>query len=170
MNPLDTTLKVVRCSLPGHEPAIDAARTDLAKYLRTRDPGELHFTDGATPTWFVLRRLPAAFVAGVLDAVSPPAYQQLTALRASLHTIEVGPGETLRVVPPGEAGAFVATKADFGVTMAPESWVQEIADRWGAGVVAEMGHLALQLARLPKGSAGPFGWWGGTALSPSLSS
>ena len=36
----------------------------------------------------------------------------------------------MRVVPPGDAGAFVATKADFGVTMAPESWAQEIADRW----------------------------------------
>jgi len=68
-------------------------------------------------------------------------------------------------VPPKEKGTFVASKADFGVTMAPDAWAQEIADRFGAEVVQEMGETILTHSRLPRGARGPFGFWGGSALT-----
>jgi hypothetical protein len=49
--------------------------------------------------------------------------------------------------------------------MAPDAWAQEIADRFGAEVVQEMGETILTHSRLPRGARGPFGFWGGSALT-----
>lgn len=174
---LAPVLRVVRCSPSNPEPAIsqemiEAPKAEgeklapLAKYISTRDETLLKFTEGATPTWFHLRRLPMAWMANVVDVVYPRSAQRILAFRAACHLIEV-PGEPLAVVGPREKGTFVATKADWGVTLAPDAWAQEVADRFGAEVVQEMGELAIVQSRLPRGAHGPFGYWVGSALTPS---
>lgn len=174
-SPLDTTFRFIRCSpaVPEEAVDLDAMREaddeegkplrKLVEYFKTRDESLLAFREGATPTWFVARRLPAAFLAGVVDALHNPADRRIMAVRAGIHTLE---GATsMRVVPPGQKGVYVAAKADCGVTLAPDEWVQELADLFGADTLAELGEVVLTFSRLPRGARGPFGWWGGTALS-----
>lgn len=172
-SPLAPMLKVVRWSpsnldpaldIPAMGPSPDRAESLGSEYIRTRAPELLRFVDGSTPTWFHLRRLPMTWLANVVDVVYPRSAQRILAFRAGCHTVEI-PGDPLVVVAPKEKGAFVASKADFGVTMAPDEWAQEIADRFGAEVVQEMGELILTHSRLPRGAQGPFGFWGGSALT-----
>lgn len=179
MNPLAPVLKVVRCSPSNHEPALDPVMLDappvaegeakkdapITSYFFTRDPELLRFLPDMKPTWFHLRRLPASWMCAVLDNTFPRPAQRLLALRAALHTIET-PTEVLSVQAPGEKGPFVATPADYGVTLAPHEWVQEIADRWGLDAVQEMGELVIVHSRLPRGARGPFGAWGGSVATP----
>ena len=174
-SPLSATLKVLRCSPSNPDNAISeemiAAPSEgermsaLARYIVTRDEGLLVFNEGIAPTWFHLRRLPLMWIAAALDQVYPRSAQRLLAFRAGCHLIE-GAGDPLSVAAPGERGAFVAKKADYGVTLAPEAWVQEIGDVYGAEVVQEMGELIITHSRLPRGARGPFGSWAGTAASP----
>jgi len=172
-SPLAPVLKVVRWSPSSLDPALDIAamgptpdRSESlgSEYIRTRDEGLLRFVEGGTPVWFHLRRLPMAWMANVVDVVYPRSAQRILAFRAGCHMVEI-PGEPLAVVAPKEKGAYVASKADFGVTMAPDAWAQEIADRFGAEVVQEMGELVLTHSRLPRGARGPFRFWGGSALT-----
>lgn len=173
-SPLSHTVRVLRCSPTAIDPAIDLAAmhpdgtpagttSAFGRYVVSRGEGELVLREGVEPTWFTVRRLPAAFLASVLDPIAPLAARRITALRAAVHAI-AGP-EPIAVQPPGGVGPYIATTADHGVTMAPHEWVQEIADRYGTDVVQELGEVALSLSRLPRGAKGPFGWWGGTALS-----
>jgi hypothetical protein len=171
-SPLSTTIRVVRLSPLCPDEAIDAdamtadvvdGRNALLRYLQSRDESLLRVREGMAPTWFVVRRLPASYLAAVLDAVQPVAARRVMALRAAVHAVE-GP-EAVAVLPPGGRGVYVASQADYGVTLAPEEWVQEIADRYGADAVQELGEIALTLSRLPKAARGPFGWWGGTAAT-----
>lgn len=172
-SPLAPTLKVVRCSPANPEPALDAEAMvapaeggALAeRYVRTRDEELLRFTADAAPTWFHLRRLPLAWVVGVLDLCTTRSAQRVLAFRAGCHLIEV-PGAPLRVLPPGEKGDFVARRVDHGVTMAPDAWAQEVADRFDADVVQEMGEVIITASRLRRDAKGPFGYWGGSAASP----
>lgn len=176
-SPLAPALKVVRCSPSNPEPALDAAvmfapregeeaeGTRAERYIRTRDEGLLVFTADGQPTWFHLRRLPLAFLAGVLDLLTTRSAQRVLAFRAACHLIE-GPGGPLQVQPPGEKGPYVAKRADHGVHLAPEDWAQEVADRFDADVVQEMGEVAITASRLRRDAKGPFGWWGGSAASP----
>ena len=175
MSALAPVLKVVRCSPSNPDPAISEAMIDapaaegeklspLAKYISTRDAALLVFNEGAMPTWFHIKRLPASWLASALDQVYPRSLQRIMAFRAGCHTIDGA--APLAVLPPKSTGAFVASKADFGVTLAPETWVQEVADVFGAEVVQEMGELVMAQSRLPLGSHGPFGFWGGSAASP----
>lgn len=173
-SPLAPVLKVVRCSPSNPDPAISEAMIEapaeageklspLARYISTREEALLVFNEGVTPTWFHLRRLPAAWLAGSLDQVYPRSLQRIMAFRAGCHTIEGA--ESLAVLPPKSTGTFVATKSDFGVTLAPEAWAQEVADVYGAEVVQEMGELIITHSRLRRGAQGPFGSWGGSAAS-----
>lgn len=175
-SPLSPVLKVVRCSPSNPDPAISEAMIEapaaegekaspLAKYISTRDEALLVFNEGVAPTWFHLKRLPAAWLAGSLDQVYPRSLQRIIAFRTGCHAIEGAPEETFSVLPPKSTGTFVATKADFGVTLAPEAWVQEMADVFGAEVVQEMGELIITHSRLRRGAQGPFGPWGGSAAS-----
>lgn len=175
-SPLAPVLKVLRCSPTNPDPAISEAMigapvaegeklSPLAKYISTRDAALLVFNDGITPTWFHLKRLPAAWLAGSLDQVYPRSLQRIIAFRAGCHAVEGAPSETLAVLPPKSTGAFVATKSDFGVTLAPEAWVQEVADVFGAEVVQEMGELIITHSRLRRGAQGPFGSWGESVAS-----
>lgn len=176
MSALAPTLKAVRCSPSNPEPALDAAvmfappedgaeGTRAERYIRTRDPELLAFTTDAQPTWFHLRRLPLAWVVGVLDLLTTRSAQRVLAFRAACHLVD-GPGGPLKAQPPGEKGPYVAKRADHGVHLAPEEWAQEIADRFDADVVQEMGEIAITASRLRRDARGPFGWWGGSAASP----
>lgn len=178
MNPLSPLLKVVRCSPANPETALSPAmgtvkegakEPPLAEYVRTRDESLLAFADGATPTWFHLRRLPLAWMTDVLDVVYPRSAQRVLAFRASCHLVAgpgAGDGAALTVESPGGKGPFVATQGAHGVTLAPSEWAQEVADLFDADVVQEMGELAITHSRLRRGARGPFGWWGGSVANP----
>ena len=138
----------------------------LQDYIRTRNPELLVFKPGETPTWFHVQRLSAAFVADVLDGVFPLAARRMLAFRAAVHVVALPHGETLKAHTKStapEGADFVCTTGDHGVQVAPVDWVQETADRFGAETVQELGQVALDSARLPRGKQGPFGSWAGSA-------
>lgn len=173
MSALAPTFRIVRCSPANPEPALDEAEMFAAseggsraeRYIRTRDPELLVFKPDVAPTWFVLRRLPLAWTVGVLDVLTTRSAQRVLAFRAACHQIEA-PDGPLVVTPPGAKGTWTAKRVDHGVHMAPEEWAQEVADRFDADVVQEMGELAITLSRLRRDAKGPFGWWGGSVASP----
>lgn len=166
---MSATLKVLRCSLSNIDPAIDveamrATQDLLAQYITTRDSDLLAMRPGVTPVWFHLRRLPAAWLP-TLDTVFPLSEQRALAFRASCHLIE-GAAEPMCVHPAETKDArFVAGRSDRGVSLAPDAWLQEVVDLFGAEVVQEMGLLAIRHSVLPRGARGPFGFWGGSALT-----
>lgn len=172
-SPLSTTIRVLRCSPACPDPSIDfTAMTqgeggeriaDLARYISERDEALLRFVEGVEPEWVTVRRLPAAFLVGVVDGCATVAQRRVLAFRAAVH--HVAGREPIEVLAPGAQGLYVARAADYGVTLAPEEWVQAFADRFGTDAVQEMGEVALSLSRLPRGARGPFGLWGGTAAS-----
>jgi hypothetical protein len=149
----------------------DVNERPITQYAKTRDEQFLRLREGVTPTWFYLRRLPAAWMAQQLDPLFHRAQQRVMAVRAALHQIETatdGKAETLQTTPMSEVKPgtlYPCTLTDHGVQLAPMEWVQEIADRWGAETVQEMGELIITMSRLPRGRRGPFGWWGGTVAS-----
>lgn len=168
-NPL-APLRVV--SLAALDPALEQDKAALKEYFLSRDPAALKFVEGRTPAWFTVLRLPAAWLFNVLDKVSPGApdrptpADRLCAFRAAVHQVETAEGEVLRCAPPGEQGArWTLAPVDYGVSMAPEAWAQEIADRYGASAVLELGQVAIDHARLARGARGPFGYWGGSVAS-----
>lgn len=173
MNPLAPVLKVVRCSPSNPETALSpelgvtpegGSEPPLAEYVRTRDEALLKFSEGQTPTWFHLRRLPLTWMTDVLDGIIGRTSQRVLAFRASCHRIE-GEGDPLIVTRHGEKGDWIASRASGGVTIAPAEWAQEIADRFDADVVQEMGEIAITHSRLRRGARGPFGWWGGSVAT-----
>lgn len=176
------TLRVVRINDTDTDPALDRAamseRIDpsgetslrlLGRYLRDRDEKDLRFVEGQKPTWFHVRRLPAAYLTGVLDAVYPLADRLRMAVAAAVHLVELGDGNALKCVPKSQAGKkdeFVSEPGLAGVDIAPPEWTQELVDRFGAEILAELGTVALTQSRLPRGKRGPFSYWGGTVLTP----
>jgi hypothetical protein len=135
----------------------------IGRYVTTRAEEHLRLLDGVAPQWFHLRRLPLSWLTS-LDAIFPQSEQRVLAFRASCHAIEHT--EPLAVSPHGTPGArFEALREDRGVSLAPVSWAQEVADLFGAEVVQEMGLVAIALSRLPRGARGPFAFWGGSVLS-----
>ncbi|MBL0219661.1 MAG: hypothetical protein IPQ07_38075 [Myxococcales bacterium] len=170
MNPLDTTLRLVRCNPTDPEPTLTAEVSPenlarLREYLSTRDPEKIPLAEGTVPTWFVVKRLPAAYLSSVLEGIYPRAAQREHAVRAALHRVELPGGEALSVVPRKSApkGApFTSTEAAHGVSLAGDDWIQELADRFGAETIQEMGEAIIDLSRLPRGRRGPFSHWGGT--------
>lgn len=162
-NPLEP-LRAVRCNSGDLDPALSADLTvdDYRTYMMGRDPAVLRFTEGQTPVWFVLCRLPAAYLLDVLGPLGPEA-RRTRAFRAACHAVEGT--EPLVCHEPEDApekAPFVALPSTHGVTLAPESWVQAVADRFGAETVAEMGQVALDLARLPFGRRSGYRLWGGS--------
>jgi hypothetical protein len=168
-------LKVVRCSPSCPDPALDTSvdeetgrpRSDLRAYIQTRDASVLAFKADVAPTWFHVKRLPEAWLAEVLDTVHPLAAQRRAAFRAAVHLIETSEGP-LKVTPQKQGdktSQYVAHRADHGVEMAPSDFVQEVADRFGAEVIQEMGAVALDFARLPRSARGPFSLWDGTVVT-----
>lgn len=167
---LTTVFRCVSLSRIPADPALDldAMRSSAdgdarIKYALTRDNDLLVVKEGATPEWFHVRRLPAMWLPR-LEVCVTAGERYTLAFRAAVHAIDTS-GEPLRVSAPGERGRFEATAADMGVSLAPVEWVQEIADRFGLEVVHEMGRVAIEASRLPKGSRGPFTSWGGTVAT-----
>ena len=173
MNPLAPLLRVLRCSVLCPDPAIDveAMTVDaegkpsplLHRYVRERDEELLRLVEGVEPDWIVVRRLPAAVLVDTIDALPSLAQRRVKAFRAAVHAVQGK--EPMQVTSPGTKGPYEGKGADYGVTIAPEEWVQAFADRFGTDAVQEMGEVALSLSRLPRGAKGPFALWGGTALS-----
>lgn len=176
MDPTSKTLRCVRVNPTSPEPALDPAsmaeevttdgvtRARWPAYVLTRDESLLRFRDAMEPAWFHLRRLPAAWMCDTLDGVFTASSQRLLAFRASCHAVMV-PGEPLSCSAPGSSGRFVLSPPDRGVSLAPEAWVDEIVDRFGLETVQEMGRVAIDHSRLPKGARGPFGLWHGSVAS-----
>lgn len=175
-DPTSKTLRVLRINPTCPDDALDAPAMvkplegdtlmRQARYLQTRDEKYLALREGVAPTWFHLRRLPAAWMVDVLDGLFGAPAQRLLAFRASCHAVEAQ-GEPLSVAQAGTKGAqFVASEPNHGVSLAPEEWAQEVVDRWGLETVQEMGRVAIDLSRLPRAARGPFGYWGGSVASP----
>jgi superfamily II DNA or RNA helicase len=129
--------------------------------------------DDALEAWRVLRCPDVELSASecltlrqrVLDGVFSASSQRVLAFRAACHAVMV-PGEPLSVSLHGTAGSrFVASPPDRGVSFAPAEWVDEIVDRFGLETVQEMGRVAIDHSRLPKGARGPFGLWHGSVAS-----
>lgn len=173
-NPLSNSLRVIRANLTDPDAALNQAGDEenikrYTKYLIERDPDAAPLVEGVTPTWFVVKRLPAAYLSAVLNGIDTISMRREHAVRAACHRIEVADGDALSAVPSKGAAKgtpFTTRDAVHGVTLAGDDWIQEIADRFGAETVQEIGQIAIDLARLPKGRRGPFLGWGGTAASP----
>lgn len=172
-NPLKT-LRVIRVNPTDPDPAIDHEKTDFRRYVTTREEDALAFKEGASPVRFDVKRLPAAFCTDVLDAVYPIASRRLLAFRAAVHRVEDANGpvqadEHALVVydeksaPKG--AAFVARDGEHGTDIAPGTFAQAVADLYGAETIQELGQVALDFARLPRGKRGPFSSWGGSVAS-----
>lgn len=172
------TFRVVRTNNTDRDPAFDLAanvaapldaegRSPFGRYIQTRDEHDLLLRDGATWCWFLLRRLPAAWVAEQVDPLFVVAQQRIMAVRAGLHRVEdpAGPIEVTEPADVKPGSPFSCVEHKHGVTLAPVEWVQELADRYGAETVQEMGQVILDHSRLPKGRRGPFSFWGGTVAT-----
>ena len=164
VNPF-SELRVVRCNLTDPEPAVEKMDFDALKaYITTRDPAKLELLEGVNPVWFTVKRLPQAFVTGFLASVYPLEARRAFAFRAAMHAVEGGAEGPLTVSPKGSdttTARFVATEGDFKTQIAPEAWVEAIAERYGSEVVQELGQVALELTKLPLGKRGPFSYWVG---------
>lgn len=169
-SPLDPTLRVIRCNPTDPDPALDPSGTPenierFRAYINSRDPAVAPLIEGVAPTWFVVKRLPAAYLTSVLDAIYPVSAQREHAVRAAIHRIEL-PGEAALSVTPKKGASqgtpFLSIDAKHGVQLAGDDWVQEIADRFGAETIQELGAVAIDVSRLPRGRQGPFTLWRGT--------
>lgn len=166
-NPVAPSLRVVRLNTTDPDPAIDTAAMikaggddALARYVITRDPELLRFREGVEPTWIDVLRLPAAFVATHLAPVASTDARRMLAFRSTVRSVGA-----ISTVGPLETGPHKRIAADFGVEVAPESFVQAVVDEYGAEVVQELGELAITSARLKRGAKGPFGLWASLTAS-----
>lgn len=146
-------------------PAEGDAMSRLGRYMLTRDEALLAFrSDAPPPVWFNLRRLSAAWMTDILDGLFSASAQRVLAFRAACHSIESSP--PLVVSPHGTKDAlYVAGEPNHGVSLAPDAWVQEVADLYGLETVHEVGRVAIDFSRLPRGARGPFAYWGGSVAS-----
>ena len=176
MDPTSKTFRCVRINPTCPDPAIDAAAmaavaegdavSRLGRYLSTRDEALLAFrADAPSPAWFNLRRLSAAWMTDILDGLFSASAQRVLAFRAACHSIEAP--EPLTVAAHGTKGAlYVASEPNHGVALAPDAWVQEVAELYGLETVHEIGRVAIDFSRLPRGARGPFVYWGGSVATP----
>lgn len=160
-NPVSPSLRVVRINSTDPDPAIDAegiikkhGEQSIARYVTTRDPELLVFREGVEPVWIDVLRLPAAFVATHIAHVPSTDARRMLAFRSAVRAVG-----SVSTVGPLETGPHKRIAADFGVEVAPESFVQAVADEYGAEVVQELGEVAITCARLKRGARGPFGLW-----------
>ncbi len=175
MDPTSKTFRCIRMNTTSPDPALDAAAmalpvegetiSRLGRYMTTRDESLLVFrADGPKPTWFNLRRLSAAWMTDILDGLFSASSQRVLAFRAACHSIEAA--EPLVVAPHGTKEArFVAGESNHGVPLAPDAWVQEVAELYGLETIHEIGRVAIDFSRLPRGARGPFGYWGGSVAT-----
>lgn len=175
MDPTSKTFRCVRINSTSPDPALDVAAmgapaegdtvSRAARYIMARDEALLVFrSEAPSPVWFNLRRLSAAWMTDILDGLFSASAQRVLAFRAACHSVD-GP-EPLTVAAHGAKGArFAAGEPNHGVSLAPEEWVQEVADLYGLETVHEIGRVAIDFSRLPRGARGPFGYWGGSVAT-----
>lgn len=173
-NPL-VTLRIARVNPTSPDKAIDHTKSDLGRYIRTREEDSLVFHEGSNPHWFEVKRLPQAFLVDVLDGIYPLASRRMLAARAAVHVVtdNNGPVKTAeghalvcheQKTAPKNA-AFVARDGEHGVDIAPLEFIEALGDLYGAECIQELGQVALDFARLPRNQRGPFTSWGGSVAS-----
>ncbi len=175
MDPTSKTFRCIRMNSTCPDPALDGptmmapaegdTMSRLGRYMNTRDESLLVFRPEAKPVWFNLRRLSAAWMTDILDGLFSASAQRVLAFRAACHSIEAP--EPLTVAAHGTKGAlYVASEPNHGVALAPDAWVQEVAELYGLETVHEIGRVAIDFSRLPRGARGPFVYWGGSVATP----
>ena len=118
-------------------------------YITTRDERHLVLREGATPTWFVVQRMPPIWVARNLDsAYADPNMRDERAFRIGCHEVQLPGGEILRPPTPPTGKPLSAS----------DDWSELIADRFGMFTVYESGRVAHDRATLPVGQRGPFSY------------
>lgn len=172
---LAPTFRAVRISFSNPDEAIDweamsSKKTEagvdyIVEYSKTRDEKYLIVKEGKEPTWFHIKRLPAAFLSCFVETMAQDTLKWHQCLRAALHSVQGHDAEGLDVLPEGSKGKYVASSFNYGVSFVPDEYIQDIADKFGSETLQEMGMIAYTFSRLPKGKTGPFGWWGGGAQS-----
>lgn len=173
-----TGFRVVRTNNTDRDPAIDVVanaaapldadgRSPFGRYIQSRDEADILLREGVVPAWFNLRRLPAAWIAEMIDPLFIIAQQRIMAVRAGCPRVD-DPDGPIEITQPADVkpgSRFPALEHKHGVVLAPVEWVQELADRYGSETVQEMGQVILDHSRLPKGRRGPFSFWGGTVAT-----
>lgn len=166
---VDKPIRVASLSHYSPDPALDidsmTGKTEddssfYFKYALTRDEKYLIVNEGKKPIWFYLKRLSAAYVSCVLNNIPTEAGQRYTALKASIVMVEDENNGDMILSPPKSEGKFEYINSEYGSTIAPESFMQELVDRYGSDCLQEIGNVALTMTRLPKAAKGPFGYWG----------
>jgi hypothetical protein len=164
--------RVLRFNPTDPDPAIDTDKSNLRGYITTREmEGNVVLVPDSNPVFFSVDRLPQAFLTDVLDAVFPLAARRLLAFRAAVHRVEDNNGPvvfddvqlvayTEKLAP--KKAAYVCRDGEHGTDIAPVAFAQAVGDLYGAETIQELGQVALDFARLPRGKRGPFTSWAGS--------
>lgn len=164
------TIYACRANPNSPDPAIDvetdrmAAIEGFAKYIVGRDLEDIRVKPGEALTLFEIKR-PTVLQLGVLHAIPAQFEKQRMAFKYCVHQVRRGDKVLLEVVHPDRAGKDTLYKTEAGQAgpLAPDDYVEEVAQLWGASTIAEMGQVALDFSELSEVSKTPFGFWGGSA-------
>jgi len=121
------------------DPALDIMAMEYDTYYETRDESLIIAKPGAELALLEVQKLPWKFAAR-LDAMSPN-QRHMVAFAASCHRVKIG--DTV-------IEAKVTRDKQNGILIAPESWVDKIADhpRFGPMAILEAGQVACEFAML----------------------
>jgi hypothetical protein len=145
-------IEVVRTHENNIDPAIDRKASNLAEYRRTRDLVHLVMKEGMKPAVFVVQPMARRFVTIQIDAIrGNPAFAAEQCFLSTCHEIRMPDGNVMRPTQ-------VLRDAPYGMRMASNEWLEECQDEFGNDVIQEIGAMAYERAKLPKGASGPFAW------------
>jgi|APGre2960657404_1045060.scaffolds.fasta_scaffold197971_2 hypothetical protein len=139
-------IKAVRISAGNEDPAIDLEKTDVLKYMTTRDLVDLAFIEGQQPDVFVLDRLSSNMMMNLSDRQQSRDIKAVIAFTAGCHRIELNDGTVL------EPTEFHAGKEK----VAKESWIVTVSEELGFPAVLEMGDLIIRMSQMGKRSKRAF--------------
>lgn len=156
------------------DPAIDVetdrktALEGYARYLISRDVADLMVKPGEHLTLFEVKR-PTIAQLGVLAGIPSTFERQRMAFKYCCHTVKRGTAVLFEAVHPDRATKETKFSLELGQVgfMATDDYVEEIAGEYGAVSIAEVGQVALSFAELSEANKTPFGFWGGSAASPT---
>lgn len=153
------------------DPAIDLESIRESKatpppdvaYWRSADPSTLPMKDGQKPVFFTLARMPASYLATIMGDANIERRRMLAVLGSLRSVGREGEPPIIEVLPPRpappEGSRFVGT-IEAGALVAPAELLQELVDLYGYESAQQLGAWAIDMARLPKDSRGPFSYWG----------